>query len=50
MNNFLREDERKLTKKTPNILVIPYPNYFLAKEPFKKNGLLQKQFSRIWDF
>jgi hypothetical protein len=44
MNNFLREDERKLAKKKPNILVIPHPNFFLAKEPFKENDLLQKSF------
>jgi len=40
----LREDEKQLSRKKPNVFLIPYLVFFVAKKLFKKNDVQQKQF------
>jgi hypothetical protein len=40
----LREDEKQLSRKKPNVSSNSISSFFVAKEPFKKNDVQQKQF------
>ncbi len=40
----MKEDEKQPSKKKPNISFNSIFIYFVAKEPFKKNDVWQKQF------
>jgi len=39
MNNPLKEDEKKTLKKRQNMSSNPISNFFVAKDPFKKDDL-----------
>jgi hypothetical protein len=39
VNNPLREDERQLSIKRPNMFSSSISHFFVAKEPFKKDDL-----------
>jgi hypothetical protein len=43
MNSLLRKDERQLSKKRPSISSSSISNFFVAKRPFKKQHVQQKQ-------
>jgi hypothetical protein len=43
-NSPLRENERQLSKKKPNMFSNSISNFFITQEPFKKYDLQQKQF------
>ncbi len=44
INWLLREYERQPSKKRPNIFPNSIASFFDVKEPFKKDGVQQKQF------